>query len=175
MKDIEKYKEIFNSPLVEAIERELIWTRHDCERVGGEQYKEAVRSLLRVRKRVLDELFAPTEEHKRLLEEFNQAAKAALIKTRTQTINTYRALRKGNCKGDIEVNGYCFLGYEYPAMHPIQTDRAKKVWDILSGVIDHYMPSYDNGISVGYRIESMADCERIIKEDEKIWMSDNDN
>ncbi|WP_288490939.1 hypothetical protein [uncultured Prevotella sp.] len=175
MKDIEKYKEIFNSPLVEAIERELIWTGHDCERVGGEQYKEAVRSLLRVRKRVLDELFAPTAEHKRLLEEFNQAAKAALIKTRTQTINTYRALRKGNCKGDIEVNGYCFLGYEYPAMHPIQTDRAKKVWDILSGVIDHYMPSYDNGISVGYRIESMADCERIIKEDEKIWMSDNDN
>ena len=143
--------------------------------MGGEQYKEAVRSLLRVRKRVLDELFAPTEEHKRLLEEFNQAAKATLIKTRTQTINTYRALRKGNCKGDIEVNGYCFLGYEYPTMHPIQTDRAKKVWDILSGVIDHYMPSYDNGISVGYRIQSMADCERIIKEDEKIWMSDNDN
>lgn len=175
MKDIEKYKEIFNSPLVEAIERELIWTGHDCERVGGEQYKEAVRSLLRVRKRVLDELFAPTAEHKRLLEEFNQAAKAALIKTRTQTINTYRALRKGNCKGDIEVNGYCFLGYEYPAMHPIQTDRAKKVWDILSGVIDHYMPSYNDGISVGYRIQSMADCERIIKEDEEIWMSDNDN
>mgnify|MGYP003357594738 FL=1 len=50
MKDIEKYKEIFNSPLVEAIERELIWTGHDCERVAGEQYKEAVRSLLRVRK-----------------------------------------------------------------------------------------------------------------------------
>ena len=46
MKDIEKYKEIFNSPLVEAIERELIWIGHDCERVGGEQYKEAVRSLL---------------------------------------------------------------------------------------------------------------------------------
>ena len=175
MKDIEKYKEIFNSPLVEAIERELIWTEHDCERVGGEQYKEAVRSLLRIRKRALDELFAPTAEHKRLLEEFNQAAKAALIKTRTQTINTYRALRKANCKGDIEVNGYCFLGYEYSAMHPIQTDRAKKVWDILSGVIDHYMPSYDNGISVGYRIQSMADCESIIKEDEEIWMSDNDN
>ena len=82
------------------------------------------------------------------LEEFNQAAKTALIKTRTQTINTYRALSKGNCKGDIAVNGYCVLGYEYPAMHPIQTDRAKKVWDILSGVIDYYMPSYNGGISI---------------------------
>ena len=67
MKDIEKYKEIFNSPLVEAIERELIWTGHDCERVGGEQYKEAVRSLLRIRKQVLDDLFAPTAEHKILI------------------------------------------------------------------------------------------------------------
>lgn len=87
MRDIEKYKGIFNSPLVEAIERELIWTGHDCERVGGEQYKEAVRSLLRIRKQVLDDRFAPTAEHKILLEEFNQAAKSALIKTRTQTIN----------------------------------------------------------------------------------------
>lgn len=86
MKDIEKYKEIFNSPLVEAIERELIWTGHDCERVAGEQYKEAVRSLLRVRKRVLDNLFSSTAEHKIFLEEFNQAAKTALIKTRKPSI-----------------------------------------------------------------------------------------
>ena len=42
MKDIEKYKEIFNSPLVEAIERELIWTiQRGCQKFAARKKASA--------------------------------------------------------------------------------------------------------------------------------------
>ena len=38
------------------------------------------------------------------------------------------------------------MGYGYSRIHPIQTVRAKKMWEVLSGALDNYDPLYEDGV-----------------------------
>jgi hypothetical protein len=76
-----------------------------------------------------------------------------MIEVRQRTINLYESVVKANLPGSVEVTGKCYLGFNYPKLHPIQDERVKKMWNILNGCEDRYMPLYDDGLGQ-YRIRS---------------------
>ena len=51
----------------------------------------------------------------------------------------------GGTECDIGTTGKCFLGYKYSSIHPVQTMRTKKIWNILNGTYDKFMPLYSDG------------------------------
>lgn len=65
---------------------------------------------------------------------------------RLETIKAYSAVIGTDISGKIEAVGKCFMGYGYSRIHPIQTVRAKKMWEVLSGALDGYDPLYEDGV-----------------------------
>ncbi len=86
------------------------------------------------------------EHYRQLLEEFNAAMREQLKIMRLETIKAYSAVIETGISGKIEAVGKCFMGYVYSRIHPIQTVRAKKIWEVLSGALDEYDPLYEDGV-----------------------------
>ena len=43
--------------------------------------------------------------------------------------------------GEFEITAKCKLGYQYPKGHPVQSERAETIWEILT---QGYVPLYDD-------------------------------
>ena len=86
--------------------------------------------------------------NKQLLTEFNEALRKQILETRKRVITLFNSVSESGLTGDFEVTGKCFLGYEYSKIHPVQTIRAKKMWAILNGSIDKYIPLYEDGVDL---------------------------
>ena len=140
-------QEIFRSSPVRPLEIQILnlVSDHKC-RTGDREKKLAVQHLLKARKRILDDMFVMTEDYKQLLSEFNEALKESLIKMRRETINMHGAALNAKMS-EVMTIGKVFLGYTYPKMHPVQTMRAKKIWELLNGAYDTFMPLYEDGVS----------------------------
>ena len=124
-------QEIFNCPAVREIELQIILLLRKSEKNGrsGDADSIALTHLLKVRKNLLDSMFIMNDEYNALLSEFNDALTEQLLEMRKQTIQMRDAILNINIEGnEIEAVGKCFLGYEYPKNHPIQTYRAKAIW-----------------------------------------------
>ena len=124
-------QEIFNSPAVREIELQSILLLRKREKNGcsGDADSIAVTHLLKVRKNLFDSMFIMNDEYNALLSEFHDALTEQLLEIRKQTIQMRDAILNINIEGnEIEAVGKCFLGYEYPKNHPIQTYRAKAIW-----------------------------------------------
>ena len=68
-----------------------------------------------------------------LLSRDNDALRKACTQLYHRTMTVYQEYQnRKDISGDFEVEGKIFLGYEYPALHPIQTETAKQVWDALT-------------------------------------------
>ena len=148
-------QEIFNSPAVSEIELQIILLLRKSEKNwrSGNADSIALTHLLKVRKNLLDSMFIMNDEYKTLLKEFNDAMTEQLLEMRKQTIQMRDAILQTNIEGNsIEAIGKCFLGYEYPKNHPIQTYRAKAIWCVLNGTWDDYIPLYSDGVDGGFRL-----------------------
>ena len=124
-------QEIFNSPAVREIELQIILLLRKSEKNGrsGDADSIALTHLLKVRKNLFDSMFIMNDEYNALLSEFHDALTEQLLEIRKQTIQMRDAILNINIEGnEIEAVGKCFLGYEYPKNHPIQTYRAKAIW-----------------------------------------------
>ena len=124
-------QEIFNSPAVREIELQIILLLRKSEKNGrsGDAYSIALTHLLKVRKNLFDSMFIMNDEYNALLSEFNDALTEQSLEIRKQTIQMRDTILNINIEGnEIEAVGKCFLGYEYPKNHPIQTYRAKAIW-----------------------------------------------
>ena len=124
-------QEIFYSPAVREIELQIILLLRKSEKNGrsGDADSIALTHLLKVRKNLFDSMFIMNDEYNALLSEFNDALTDQLLEMRKQTIQMRDAILNINIEGnEIEAVGKCFLGYEYPKNHPIQTYRAKAIW-----------------------------------------------
>lgn len=166
-------QEIFNSTAVRSIEEQILYLYHEIERNHwyNEENKKAIKSLLEVRKQILDSMFVMDEENKQLLIEFNETMKQQLIEMRKRSIDLYNKVNMPNMIGRIEVVGKCFMGYEYPKIHPVQSMRAKKMWAVLNGSLDDYMLSYcDDGIC---RFDISSDAPKIKSENEFIYLNED--
>ena len=137
-------QEIFNSTAVRSIEDQILFLYHEIGRNHwhDDENKKAIRSLLEVRRRILNSMFVLDEQNKHLLAEFNEAMKQQLIEMRKRVIDLYNKVYLPDMDGRIEVEGKCFMGYEYSKIHPVQSMRAKKMWAVLNATLDDYIFLY---------------------------------
>lgn len=137
-------QEIFNSTAVRSIEEHILSLYYETERNHwhDDENKKAIRSLLEVRRRILNSMFVLDEQSKQLLAEFNEAMKQQLIEMRKRTIDLFNKVYQPDMDGRIEVEGKCFMGYEYSKIHPVQSMRAKKMWAVLNATLDDYIFLY---------------------------------
>ena len=126
-------QEIYDSWAVKRIEYAILDLHRQSEKGiwGHETARVAIHELLEQRKYILDDM----------------------LEVRQRTINLYESVTRANLPGSVEVTGKCYLGFNYPKLHPIQDERAKKMWNLLNGCEDRYMPLYDDGLGQ-YRIRS---------------------
>ena len=146
-------QEIFNSTAVRSVEEQILDLYHETERKHwcNDENKKAIKSLLEVRRRILNSMFVLDEQNKQLLAEFNEAMKQQLIEMRKRAIDLYNSVYKSDMGGSVEVEGKCFMGYEYSKIHPVQTMRAKKMWAVLNGSLDDYIFLYcEDGVNGFY-------------------------
>lgn len=146
--------EILRLPAIAIIENEIIDVFNEYERHGFSNCgdKQCIRRLLAVRKRLLDRMFVMDDHYKHLLSDFNKALSDQLLQMRLAVISAYNAVRQTAANHGVETVGKCFLAYQYSTIHPDQSDRRRKVWDILCGAVDDFMPYYSDGvINCGWR------------------------
>ena len=138
-------QEIFNTKAVREIETEILDVYFENEKHGTHNETEVytIRRLLAVRKNILNDMFVLDAETKQLIYDFNEALIKQLKEMRNRTLAIYQATKDSCIQGSIEVEGKCFLGYGFSSIHPIQTIRAKKMWAVLNGCLDNFMPLYD--------------------------------
>lgn len=139
---------IFDTPAIKALEIEILTVAHGKKKIDNESELEVVKSLLGIRRDLLNSMFVLDSESKQLLADFNEALSKAVINAALQAEFVYRHDWSA-AKGEVKVYTKCFLGYQYSSIHPIQTIRAKKMWDILSGCIDNYDGIYRDGVVSG--------------------------
>jgi len=123
-------KEAFEDPRIVMLE-EIILDEYE----HGKQVEEEsiIKNALHHRWMILRELMQYDEESKRLLSDFNDRIKAAA----TALFNKTKAIHEGMMKlydgiGDLEVEGKLYLGYTYPTAHPVQTERAETMWEVMT-------------------------------------------
>ena len=163
-------QEIFNSTAVQSVEEQILNLYHETERKHwcNDENKKAIKSLLEVRRRILNSMFVLDEQNKQLLAEFNEAMKQQLIEMRKRAIDLYNSVYKSDMGGSVEVEGKCFMGYEYSKIHPVQSMRAKKMWAILNGSLDDYIFLYhEDGVC---RFEISSDDPKIESENEFLYL-----
>lgn len=148
--EMKTIQEILDSTAVKAVENEIleIITKAELSK-RGEYSKKSIQHLLSVRKLILDSMFILTDEYKQLLGQFNERMKNALCDMRQQAIEMHRHALAADVT-NLEVTGRVFLSYKYPEKHPVQTIRAKKIWALLSGAYDSFMPLYEKGVNELY-------------------------
>lgn len=141
-------QEIFKLPQIKTIEEEIIRIESGFrEHIDNDSEKVAViKELLRVRKELLNQQFIMNADYAKLLAEFNEALRLQLIELKNQMVRAYDAVKASGINGEIESRGECWLGYRYSQIHPVQTIRAKKIWEILNGTRDKYVDMYDEGV-----------------------------
>lgn len=157
--DMQHVKEIFKDPVIRDLEISVLhhWMSQEHRKYNRTTEKECIKTLLKIRKKVLDRMFVMNEESKQLLAEFNDAMSDAVLRAASQA-EQVRRYNQDLLGEDIEVVSKCFLDYGYPQSHPVQTIRSKKIWAILNGTIDNYCPYHDDGVIMGgYTADGTAD------------------
>lgn len=168
-------QEIYNSQPVRKVEYMIL----DCQRQsekglwGMETGRVTIQNLLSIRKTILNEMFVMDDYYLQLLRGFNEAMMQQMIEMRKRTIALYESVAKAELPGTIEVEGRCFLGYDYPPLHPIQDNRAKRMWDILNGTIDDYVPLYSKGFGQ-FRIDTFHSIIPEIESEHKMLYMDDE-
>lgn len=163
-------RKIFNSQEIKDIENQIILLAEDNRFHHGDLRKGGVGQLLKVRKRMLDSRFRMDLRYKSLLGDFNGIFATRLIEMREKVVNLYNSLNGMSSEDeDVSVTGKCFLGYRYPALHPVQTERSKQMWNVLNGSIDDYMPLYDEALGFSVSVSKRVGPASV---NQMLWLSD---
>ena len=139
--------------------------------------KHVMEHLLKARSNVLWQLNVYDDETKRLLGDFNDALRKACTQLYRMTTAVYQEyLHREDCSEDFEVEGKIFLSFDYPALHPIQTETAEQVWDALTQ--GGFCALYDDGCTWPLRFSKEYPPEHSGYESLKAWLGmedENDN
>ena len=161
-------KEIFDQPAVKAVEIEILDIVGDEKRYReGKDAKLAVQHLLSVRKRILNGMFEWSDENFMLLSEFNNALVHAQCEMRERLSRLSESVNETGLE-NLEFQGKVFLSYKYSEIHPVQSIRAKKMWNVLNGSYDKFMPLYKDGVNDIY----FTGQETIPSEKEAVYLSE---
>ena len=161
-------KEIFGHPAVKAVEIEILGIVGDEKHYRtGKDAKLAVQHLLSVRKRIINGMFEWTDEYFLLLSEFNKALVHAQCEMRERLSRLSESINETGLE-NMEFQGKVFLSYKYSEIHPVQSIRAKKMWNVLNGSYDKFMPLYKDGVNDIY----FTGQETIPSEKETVCLSE---
>ena len=161
-------KEIFDHPAVKAVEIEILDILRDEERYRtGKDAKLAVQHLLSVRKCIINGMFEWADEYFSLLSEFNKALVHAQCEMRERLSRLSESVNETGLE-NMEFKGKVFLSYKYSEIHPVQSIRAKKMWNVLNGSYDKFMPLYKDGVNDIY----FTGQETIPSETEAVYLSE---
>ena len=161
-------KEIFDHPAVKAVEMEILDILRDEKRYReGKDAKLAVQHLLSVRKRIINGMFEWTDEYFSLLSEFNNALVHAQCEMRERLSRLSESVNETGLE-NLEFQGKVFMSYKYSEIHPVQSIRAKKMWNVLNGSYDKFMPLYKDGVNDIY----FTGQETIPSEKEAVYLSE---
>lgn len=138
MKTNMNLNDIFNDPTIKLLEYKIlhIETLDRRRKANGTNYpakNEIIKELLDVRKAILDKNFSSDGHNQKLIKEFNQT----LINLKQRISNEVHKMLNASIKvgsiGDLRVYSYSYFSHTYPKARPVQTVRAKKIWEILTG------------------------------------------
>lgn len=165
-------QEIFNTVEIKEVEREILNVMLDEERMTkGCSGKVAVQHLLKVRKRILDGMFDLTGGYKQLLSEFNSALIKVQCDMRRRVLALVQCTHETEFE-NIEFTGKVFMSYKYSEIHPVQNMRARKIWGVLNGSYDTYLPLYEDGVNKLH----LSSGEKLPSENDMLYLSeDTDN
>lgn len=85
-------------------------------------------------------------------------------------------LHRDDYLGEFDMKGKLFLGYEYPSLHPIQTEIAKQLWDALTQ--GGFNTLYDDGCAWSLHFSKEYPPEHSGHETLEKWLGmedENDN
>ena len=155
----DEVRSLFNQSRIKMVECDILNLYQKSERRSDRRERNvyAIKQLLKLRKFLLEEDFRLNEARRQLLVEFNSALKAQLEEMWKQTIALGEKAVYRSPFPDTEAIGKCFLGYNYSRIHPVQTMRAKKMWDILNGCLATFEPLYDDGVAHCFRVRPSDD------------------
>lgn len=105
-------------------------------------------SLLEVRKRMINKrALARQEELLHHIIAFNDALTEALRKMYDRACSVWEAMRNQLDAGEqADLTAKCYLGHEYPALHPLQGDDREDLWDALCD--SGWNPLYSDGVTL---------------------------
>lgn len=168
-------KHVFEDSRIVMLEKDIARINEYCQYSDKEKF--VMKHLLEKRCNVLWQLNVYDDETKQLLIGFNDALRKACTQLYHRTMTVYQEYQnRKDISGDFEVEGKIFLGYEYPALHPIQTETAKQVWDALT--CGGFNALYDEGCAWPLRFSSERPPEQNINEKLENWLGmeiENDN
>ena len=168
-------QEIFDTPAIRLIEIEILKLQYKNEKNWhySERYREAIRHLMKVRKRLLDEMFELDEHYKQLLYDFNEAMESQLLVMRNRAFETMKVIAPiaASDNNDLTVTGKCFLAYEYSKIHPVQSARARKMWDMLNGTVDGFAPLYDDEVC-NFRVQWQDGAISCVSENQLLYLDE---
>ena len=155
----DEVRSLFNQSRIKKVECDILSLYQEYERRKDRRARKvfAIKQLLNLRKYLLEEDFQLNEASRQLLVEFNSALKAQLEEMWKQTIALGEKAVYRSPFSDTEAIGKCFLGYNYSSIHPVQTIRAKKMWNILNGCLATFEPLYDDGVTHCFSVQPSVD------------------
>lgn len=123
-------RKVFNDPRVVMIEEEIA---EYTPLMPVNESRDYIERLLGMRHRLLKEMQVYDDEMKAMVVAFNERLRNAC----TELYNRVEKLadeyaRMDGMSGKLDIEGRIYLGHEYPKKHPIQTARAKDVWEMLT-------------------------------------------
>ena len=111
-------------------------------------------------------MFEWTDEYYSLLSEFNNALVEAQCEMRERLFRLSESVKETGLE-NLEFQGKVFMNYKYSEIHPVQTIRARKMWNVLNGSYDEFIPLYKDGVNSIY----FTDPDTIPSEIETVYIS----
>lgn len=135
---------LLSNPDLALVERQIIMTYND----RNPSLYTHCGVLLKLRKDMINSRVLDCQEE--ILPDiiaFNDALRDALRDMYDRAHQIWKAVRDNNAfAGDVEVTAKCFLGYDYPELHPVQGDDRQDLWNALCD--SGWNPLYEDGVTI---------------------------
>lgn len=104
--------------------------------------------LLSLRKTIINErVLAHQDEILPSIIAFNDALREALKEMYNRAFHIWDSIKDNNTFGDeMVLTAKCFLGYDYPKIHPVQVDDRQELWEAICD--SGWNPLYEDGVTL---------------------------
>ena len=131
---------------IELLEQEIVDAYNGMLKYKGVDYRD-LGCLLELRKSILNKEALDCQEE--LLPDiitFNDALRDALKEMYDRAHSIWKEIKNKDAWGEsMELTAHCYLGYDYPSLHPVQGEDRQELWDAICDF--GWNRLYDTGVS----------------------------